>query len=184
MQVHSLSPGNPSFPPALNQYLADKAQPTIAALGRSELLQENKIGLFCSVKCPGTAILRAFDLGRELAATGATVISGFHSPVEQEMLAQLLRGKGNAIICPARSLDKFRVPASWRNALTQGRMLLLSPFAGPARNRQTARLATLRNEFVATLADEIIIVHATPGGHTETLAREWAAKGKAIKTLG
>ena len=181
MDVLSLASGNPGFPPALNKYLADKAQPVIAALGCVELLRENKTGLFCSVKCPGTAILRAFDLGRELAATGATLISGFHSPVEQEMLAQLLRGKGKAILCPARSLDKFRVPSAWRDALAQGRMLLLSPFSGPAHSRQTARRATLRNEFVATLADEIIIVHATPGGHTETLARVWATKGIVIK---
>ncbi len=46
----------------------------------------------------------------------------------------------------------------------------------------TARLATLRNEFVAALAlvDEIVFAHTTPGGHTDRLRAQVAAQGKVV----
>jgi hypothetical protein len=48
------------------------------------------LGVFCSVKCPASLILKAYDVSRELAAQGLTVISGFQSPVEKEVLTVLL----------------------------------------------------------------------------------------------
>ncbi len=38
-----------------------------------------------------------------------------------------------------------------------------------------AELAVRRNEFVATLADEVFIAHATVGGHLEKLTRHLCA---------
>jgi len=63
-------------------------------------------------------------------------------------------------------------------------MLILSAFPATAK-RVTAEFATRRNEFLAALADEVYIAHATPGGHLERLAsrvREWGIgweKGKS-----
>jgi len=75
------------------------------------LLKKTKLALFCSKKCPGQKILKAFDFARNLRDGQKTVISGFHSPIEKECLRILLRGKQPIIICPARSLEKMRVPA-------------------------------------------------------------------------
>ena len=55
-------------------------------LGNQELLQAQKLALFCSRKCPGNLILKAYDLARSLRDAGTTVISGFHTPVEKECL--------------------------------------------------------------------------------------------------
>ena len=100
--------------------------------------------------------------------TGRCVISGFHSPVEKECLQILLRGTQPIIICPARSLPR-RVPPEWQQPLAAGRLLVLSPFTA-RENRVTADLATRRNEFVAALANEVFIVHATAGGHLDSLS--------------
>ncbi|MGH7795961.1 MAG: DNA-processing protein DprA [Candidatus Binatia bacterium] len=122
-----------------------------------------KTGLFCSVRCPGDKIVGAYDTARKLRDEGVTVISGFHSPVEKECLRILLRGKQPIIMCLARSLEKIRILADWRRALEGERLLLLSPFEKRPR-RPTTDSSHQRNELVAALSDEILIVHAEPGG--------------------
>ena len=75
------------------------------------------------------------------------------------------------MVCPARSLDGFRVPSDWTKPLADGRLLLLSCFpSGP--HRPTADTAHRRNEFVAALATQVLVLHATPGGRLEHLVRD------------
>jgi len=142
---------------------------TLTALGNLALLSQPKTGLFCSRRCPGNAILSAYDTARKLRDEGATVISGFHSPVEKECLRILLRGKQPILICLARSLEKIRLPGDWRRALENGRLLLLSPFEKRPR-RPTTESSHQRNELVAALSDEVLIIHAEPGGSIERIS--------------
>ena len=83
---------------------------------------------------------------------GPTIISGFHSPVEQEALIVLLRGPQPVILCPARSLARMRLKPAYWTALEAGRLLLLSPFAESV-HRATIEMAYQRNRFVAALMD-------------------------------
>jgi len=39
----------------------------LAVIGNGDLLRRQTLALFCSVKCPGTAILRTYDLVRILS---------------------------------------------------------------------------------------------------------------------
>ena len=112
--------------------------------------------------------MRARDAARQLRDERITVISGFHSPIEKDCLGILLRGKQPVIICLARAMDKIRLPSDWRAALDAGRLLILSPFEKRPR-RPTIESARQRNELVAALADEVLILHATPGGHRADL---------------
>ena len=174
---------SPAYPSSLRDYLGARAPMRLAALGNTELLHAGALALFCSRKCPGDLILKTYDLARNLRERGETVISGFHSPPEQEALNLLLAGSsGRAIICPARSLERMRVPARWSAPLAEGRLLVLSPF-GEGHARQTARFAHKRNEFVAALASPILIIHAAPNGTTEEFARQFVAWGKPLLTL-
>jgi len=114
-------------------------------------------------------------MAQKLRDEGVTVASGFHSPVEKECLRILLRGKHPIIICLARSLEKIRIPVAWRGGLDTGRLLLLSPFEKRPR-RPDRKSAQRRNEIVAALADEVLIIHAEPGGSIERiseLANHW-----------
>jgi len=139
-------------------------------IGNQEILQSNKLALFCSRKCPGNLILKAYDLARSLREEGTTVISGFHTPVEKECLRILMRGAQPIIICPARSIEGMRIPSEWKLAIDQERLLLLSPFEQKHR-RMTAALAEQRNQFIASIADNVLFVHASVGSKTEQLAR-------------
>jgi predicted Rossmann fold nucleotide-binding protein DprA/Smf involved in DNA uptake len=154
------------YPARLRERLGERAPRTLNALGDLASLSQPKTALFCSVRCPGDAILRAYDAAQKLRDDGVTVVSGFHSPVEKECLRILLRGKQPVIICLARALEKIRIPGDWRGALETGRLLLLSPFEKRPR-RPTIESSHQRNELVAALSDEALIIHATPGGSIE-----------------
>ena len=157
------------FPTRLRDRLGTGAPARLAALGNLDLLAQPKVALFCSARCPGSAILTAYDQAAHWRDTGRCVISGFHSPVEKECLRILLRGPQPIIICPARSLENLRLPADWKDAMAAGRLLILSCFPA-AQRRATAELAARRNELVAALADEVWFAHIAPGGQMERLA--------------
>lgn len=162
------------YPARLRERLGDPAPVQLSALGNLDLLVLPKTALFCSARCPGDAILRTYDQAARWRDTGRCVISGFHSPIEKECLSIFLRGKPPIIICPARSLEKLRIPFAWRTPLSEGRLLILSCIFSPHR-RATAQLATRRNQFVAALADEVWFAHIAPGGQTEQLAKTIAS---------
>ena len=163
-----LNPTDTRYPARLHERLGLSAPPTLTALGNFALLSQPKVRLFCSVRCPGDKILAAYDTARKLRDDGIAVISGFHSPVENECLRILLRGKQPIIICLARSLEKIRISADWGKALEAGRLLLISPFQRRPR-RPTVESSQQRNEFVAALTDEVLIIYAEPGGSIERI---------------
>ena len=141
------------------------------------------IALFCSSRCPGDLILKAYDAARAMRHdAGIKVIGGFHTPIEKDCLEILLRGTQPVVVCPARGIGRMRTPRAWKGSIAEGRLLVLSPF-DDARRRVTAKLAAERNRFVVDQAAALLIVHAAPGGQTEALARRAIAQGKPVLTL-
>lgn len=158
-----------AYPELLRERLGNSAPKTLLTIGDHLLLAKPKTSLFCSVRCPGDKILAAYDSAQKLRDDGVTVISGFHSPVEKECLRILLRGKQPIIIFLARSMEKIRIPIAWKHALDAGRLLIVSPFEKrPV--RPTTESSQQRNELVAALSDEILVIHAEPGGGVERIA--------------
>lgn len=166
---------DPRYPSRLRERL-EKDAPTILSLnGNAGLLDLPKTALFCSARCPGSAILRAYDQAAHWRDIGRCVISGFHSPVEKECLRILLRGVSPVIICPARGLPKRMLP-EWQRPLAENRMLILSIF--PAEEtRVTTALAIRRNEVVAALADEVWFAHISETGRISELAGKAQSMG-------
>jgi len=182
METTCVNKGHPLFPAGLTECLGGGTPKQMTALGNLEILKNRKIALFCSVKCPGNLILKTYDLAGELRDKGVTVIGGFHSPMEKECQALLLRGSQPVIVCPARSIVSMRVPGEWKKPLADGRLLVLSPFEKRFR-RPTAALAATRNDFVAALAEEIFIAHAAPGSKTEAFCRRILSWSKPVLTF-
>ena len=168
----SLTFADARYPARLRERPGPNAPGQLSALGNLDLLAQPKTALFCSTRCPGQAILRAYDQAAKWRDEGRCIISGFHSPVEKECLRILLRGSQPIIICPARALPK-RVPVEWREPLANGRLLILSCFT-PEESRPTTELATRRNELVAALANEVWFAHITSGGQMERLVKKFA----------
>lgn len=161
--------------------LAPDVPLALHSLGNLNLLQ-HPLGLFCSSKAPASIILHIHDLAQRWRVDGPTIISGFHSPAEQEALAVLLRGPQPVIVCPARSMVGMRLKPEYRTPLEEERLLLFSPFPAAIR-RATTETAYQRNRFVAALADQVLIAHAHPGSKTAQLAQHLVEQGRPVFTL-
>jgi predicted Rossmann fold nucleotide-binding protein DprA/Smf involved in DNA uptake len=177
----TLGIGSPAYPVPLRERLGMCAPAELHTLGNLDLLRLPKTALFCSVRCPGNVILSAYDQAARWRDEGRCIISGFHSPVEQECLRILLRGTPPIILCPARALPQ-RIPAEWQTPLAEGRLLILSGFTA-AEKRVTTELAARRNALVAALADEVCFAHITPGGQSDRLTHGLASWRVPFLTL-
>lgn len=180
-EIVSHSREDSTYPPALKAHLANQAPETVTSLGNADLINNKKIAIFSSIKCPGEIIIQTYDFVKSLQQTDMAVIGGFHTPVEQELLTILLRKSCPIIICPARSLEKMRIKSEFKEPLEKGRLLFLSPFNNC--NRPTTETAFSRNQFVAALADRIIVAYADPNGKTEQLCRQALSWRKPVYTF-
>lgn len=174
--IRHLRQRDQGYPPSLAQNLASNALPIIAAVGNVDLLQKKMLAVFSSMKCPGSIILKTYDVMKKLRDAGIKVIGGFHSPMERECLNILSKGKQPVLICPARSIEGMRVKPELRQLLDDGRLLILSPFAEKA-SRISSDRAWERNRFVAALAASVLIPHAAPDSKTEAFCTELIAGG-------
>jgi len=181
-EPQTIHPHDDTYPTTLQRWLGAHAPPTLTARGNLAILQQPALALFCSSQCPAALIMRAHDLAEHLRQQGQTVISGFHSPVERECLTTLLRGTQPLILCPARSLENWRITPEYRQPLEDDRLLLLSPFS-PTQRRVTGETALTRNLVAAALAETVLIIHAAPGSKTEAFCRELLRWGKSLRTF-
>jgi len=177
-----LTPTSPHFPAALQSGTLLAPCPQIWALGNLDILTRPLLGFFCATHCPGNVILRTYDLALALREVGVPVIGGFHTPMEKECLEVLLRGQQPVVICPARNIERLRMPTSWRKPYGEGRLLVLSPFVARQR-RPTAVLAEHRNHFVAMLAAHIFVAYAGAGSRTARFCAALVAQHKPVYTL-
>jgi len=153
-------------------------------VGDRAILDRPKVALFCSVKCPGKLIVDTYDLAKRFRNEGITVISGFHSPMEQECLRILLRSPHPVIWCLARGLYRQipTTPVDCRPAAAEGRLVMVTSFPNTVRHI-TEKTATTRNRLVAELAAVVVVAHAAPGSKMESLCREILAKSKPLYTF-
>ena len=138
----------------------------IVGVGETALLDEPLLGLIASRECPGHVLLETLDRVPEWVKAGRVIVSGFHSPLEQQVLRSLLRRKGRAVKVLARGFGgqsaDYRPTPEEREPLTSGRMLVISAFA-PIATRTTRETALARNRLVLALATEIVVPYVAVG---------------------
>ena len=134
------------------------------------------------MQCPGSIILKTFNLMSAWREEGRTLAGGFHSPLEWECLTILLRGRQPILWMPARHINGMRLKPELRPAFAAGRLLVLSPF-GPKEKRITAALAHRRNQHLAALSTDIFIAHAAPASRTLAFCRQLAGANKPLLTI-
>lgn len=151
-------------------------------LGEPHVLQCVRLGLICSVSCPGSVVIKTYDAIRELRDAGVVVAGGFHSPMEQECLDFLLRGKQSVVLSPACAMESLSLEPRQEEAVARGCLSVVSIF-GSEHATVTSAQALRRNEFVAVLAGTVLVVHAAPGGKAETAAVRAIARGQEVLTF-
>jgi len=182
VEIRRIEQGDTDYPAILAERLAGAPPQTLYSLGDPSILQNRLLGLICSIQCPGSIIIRTFDVIREIRDAKAVMIGGFHSPMERECLDLLLRGSQPVILCPARGLHNLRIGKVARKALKEGRLLVLSIFGDEVRRTTSAR-AILRNDLVTALAHAIFVPHASPDGKTWAAIRKAFERGQKVFSL-
>jgi predicted Rossmann fold nucleotide-binding protein DprA/Smf involved in DNA uptake len=153
----------------------------LQGLGNAALLEQRLIAFFASRQCTGAAISAAMDWAVQQAKAKQTVISGFHSPLEQSVLAVLLQAKSPVVVVLSRSVERARLPSSWHQPLSLGLMAVVS--CTQSTKRLTAQQATKRNNIVAQLAQQIVIGYASPDGELAHSCEKWEAAGGYSRTI-
>jgi hypothetical protein len=126
------------------------------------LWSKSKTAFVCSQRCPGAALLRATEWVKSLDPDETTLLGGWHTPVEREVLRLALRRGIPTIIAEARS-PRTILPPAWRSPLAAGRLQIVHPVAG-AGSRITAAQASERTRWVIAKAETLVVAHASPGG--------------------
>jgi predicted Rossmann fold nucleotide-binding protein DprA/Smf involved in DNA uptake len=131
-------------------------------IGNLSILEQPKTAFLFSRQVPADAVLKCYDWAIQMREAGRCVISGFHSPIEQDVLHYLLKGKQPVIMALARGVKTSWEP-SIQKALEEGRLLIITPF-GEGVKRASADTAAVRNDLMIQLADDIVVGYAAPDG--------------------
>jgi len=170
-----------SAPITLPALCAQRVGPEFAArivgAGETALLDEPLLGLIASRECPGHVLLETLDRVPEWVKAGRVIVSGFHSPLEQQMLRSVLRRKGRVVKVLARGMTEYRPSPEEREPLTNGRMLVITACA-PEVRRTTRETALARNRLVLDLATEIVAPHVAAGSPLGALLEKSALVGR------
>jgi predicted Rossmann fold nucleotide-binding protein DprA/Smf involved in DNA uptake len=181
VEINFIARDNDSYPQSLIQ-LCEEAPDRFYYIGNLSLLHNNILGFVCSQFCPPSLILKTTDIFKTLRTSDYTIASGFHSPVEQEVLRVLLRGISPVIIVLARSLQGMRLKKEYRELMDQDRLLLLSPFE-PEMKRISKEKSQQRNRIVAALSNTFFIPYAHPGGQLEQMCLTLSKQQQVFYTL-
>ena len=163
-----------SAPITLPALCAQRVGPEVAArivgAGETALLDEPLLGLIASRECPGHVLLETLERVPEWVKAGRVIVSGFHSPLEQQVLRSLLRRNGLAIKVLARcfSASGYRLAKEEQDAFANGRLLIISAF-GADTPRVTRVSAIKRNELVIALSTEVVTPFISKGSPLEEL---------------
>ena len=120
---------------------------------------------------PATSCSETLERVPEWVKASRVIVSGFHSPLEQQVLRSLLRRNGHAVKVLARGMTDYRPAPEEREPLTSGRMLVVSAFPQEVR-RTTRETALARNRLVLALASETVIPFVADGSPLAGLVAE------------
>ena len=150
----------------------------LETLGNIKLLKCEKTAFLCSSRYTSEVVLKSYDWALEQRKAGKCVISGFHSPLEKDVLDILLKGTQPVILALARGMYQ-KPDKEILKHVEAGRMLIITPFERSV-TYITKETAEIRNRLIIDLADEIMVAHMTKGGQIENLLRDYPNKSAII----
>ena len=144
----------------------------IEYLGNKELLKLHKTAFLASSTIPPEMVLKCYDWASGKHEEGECVISGFSSKLERDVLHFLIKAKCPVILVLARRMYS-NIPEELKEPIEHGRLLIISSFNSP---RQTRVTANLRNKYVCSISDKVLIVTANSKSSLVPLSEEFKSK--------
>lgn len=141
----------------------------IEYFGNYDLLKCYKTAFLCSRKIPATAVLKSYDWAISMREEKKCVISGFHGPLEKEVLDILIKGDQPIIVALAKNLP-VKFPLYFQDAFKNGRILMISNFHG-MQVRPSVKTARRRNKLMLELCDKIVVGYCSKQGQLSDILR-------------
>lgn len=171
-----ISRSDPEYPTRYKTHLKEKAPPLLFGAGDKSLLQGGGLAIVGSrdVDAAGEAFTR--QVAETCARNRMMVVSGGARGVDQVSMRAALDSGGRTIGVLAENLLKASIERHARYALSEGQLLLISPYHPQA--RFTVGTAMGRNKLIYAMADYGLVVSAdhkkggTWAGAEEELKRE------------
>lgn len=133
--------------------------------GNESLLDRHKVAIFASRNISSEEAVPVLRWAEEICKSDSVVISGFHSPLERQVLNILLEHKHPIIYALGRGLYK-RIPQQLFEPFMNGHLLFIS-FRRIYRHSWSS--AQQRNWSVANIADEVCFSTFTQNSSLSTL---------------
>ena len=121
-------------------------------LGNKDLLNRKMTAFFASRTVQTARVMACYDWATSLSADTDCVVSGFHSPIERDVLHFLLKKRIPIVVVLARALYKH-IPEELKEAYGDGRLLFISVNQA---TRTSNIAAKARNHYVSELAHTIV----------------------------
>jgi predicted Rossmann fold nucleotide-binding protein DprA/Smf involved in DNA uptake len=143
----------------------------VDAVGNLALLDASLLSLLASRECPGHVLLETLEQVPLWVQARKVIVSGFHSPLEQQVLRSVLRRDGKVVKVLAHGFQDYLPEPNEHEALSAGQMLIISAYP-PSVTRTTRATALERNRLVLALASECFVPHISAGSPLKSLLAE------------
>ncbi len=147
--------------------------------GPIELLDRDLIAFFASRTSTEDARKKALKWAEEVSHKDIIVISGFHSPLEREVLDILLKNGASVIVGLGRGLYS-KIPTHLQKAFEEGRVLFIS-FRKYSRHSFSS--AQIRNWAIAQTAAKLIFAPFESGSSLDVLHQIYNDGVKSVAIL-
>ena len=146
----------------------------------NQALLERKLTAFLSSRTIATdKVMACYDWATSLDSTSDCVVSGFQSPLEQDVLHFLLKKRIPVIVVLARAMYK-QIPDILKEAFDNEKVLFVSISNNSRVNKATA---LSRNKYVVDMADNILFGMFTESSSLYEVYQYAIAKNKIILSL-
>ena len=174
-----LSRADAGYPRPLKQRLRDNAPPVLYGCGDVETLSTGGLAVVGSRNVHEALIKYTKNVGRLAASAGRGLVSGGARGVDRAAMRGALDSGGRVVGILADGLEKAAMLREHREALRDGRLVLVSPY-DPATRFQVGH-AMQRNKLIYALSDAALVVNSDYGkGGTWTGAIEQLDKLKLV----
>lgn len=148
-------------------------------VGNQSLLDKNVIAFLSSRTIATDKVMACYDWATSLDSTLDCVVSGFQSPIEQDVLHFLLKKRIPVIVVLARAMYK-QIPDYLKEAFDDERVLFVSLSNNSRVNKATA---LSRNRYVVDMADKILFGMLTESSSLYEIYQYAIAKNKILLSL-
>jgi predicted Rossmann fold nucleotide-binding protein DprA/Smf involved in DNA uptake len=174
--IRFVSRGDPAYPARFKRLLKGGSAPILFYAGELNLLERSTFGVVGSRDATDAGLEAAQRIGLRAASEGVVIVSGDARGIDRAAMDAALDAGGQVIGILADSLAKSVLSKRYRQAITDGRLLLLShtePDAG-----FTVSQAMERNRYIYTASDAVIVADSDVKGGTwngalENLKHRW-----------